>query len=682
MEKIKEFRSLREESIRRGRDGIFHSIRLKVNLAVSVCGLVLLIFNIWLLSDSMNYVERDLTGDRLASDIRYLCSELPGGEDGTAAWSMRDGALYRGETLIGDGTPEAAASALSVAERCQAVTDTYFCLFVKADGEEGTYRRVCCTVKGANGADLTGSYMDPKIAKKLEKSKDGVYLAQANVGGIDVFCRYALLYDAEGNVVGVISDGRSTDSLNSVTGKQKLRGVILIAFAMLMISTGLGVIVYTMLGAIRKIRGRLDLIGEGEYPEEPLTINTKDELQDVAESINAMVESLKEKERIRAELSLATDIQAHMLPSIFPPFPEHDEFEIFATMDPAKEVGGDFYDFFMLDEKTLAFVIADVSGKGVPAALFMVIAKTLIKNHTQMGMAPADVFTKVNQMLCEGNDAGLFVTAWMGVLDVETGKLTYVNAGHNPPLILQDNGEYVYLKSRAGFVLAGMEGVRYRQNELTLKPGDRLFLYTDGVTEATNPEKELYGEKRLSEYLNSHKETEIEELLHGLREELDRFDGEAEQFDDITMLILHYQKRQASDGMKEREFPATTDALADVTAFVEEELEAMDCPLKTVMQINIAVEEIFVNIASYAYEGKEGTMKLGIRAEEDGSVLLRFADRGMPFDPLAKKDPDVTLSAEERDIGGLGIFMVKKTMDDVEYRYENGQNILKIRKKL
>ena len=341
----------------------------------------------------------------------------------------------------------------------------------------------------------------------------------------------------------------------------------------------------------------------------------------------------------------------------------------------------------MLDEKNVAIVIADVSGKGVPAALFMVIAKTLIKNHAQLGMTPSEVFTKVNHMLCEGNEAGLFVTGWMGVLDIEGGKLTYVNAGHNPPMIRLGSTGFQYLRSRPGFVLAGMDGVRYRQNELQMQPGDKIFLYTDGVTEATSGEKELYGEERLSEYLNAHSSDSVEDTLHGLRADIDRFVGDAEQFDDITMLILDYQKKQAESNMIEREFPAKDDQLEPVLTFVQEELEKLESPMKATTQLCIAVEEIFVNIAHYAYldaagnAKPDGSMKLGI-GYEDGMVTLRFTDRGLPFDPLAKNDPDITLSAEERDIGGLGIFMVKKTMDKVGYRYENGQNIFEISKKL
>ena len=289
-------------------------------------------------------------------------------------------------------------------------------------------------------------------------------------------------------------------------------------------------------------------------------IRTGDEVELLADSFRKMEEDMisyirefmkatAEKERIGAELNVGTQIQADMLPRIFPAFPERQEFEVYATMNPAKEVGGDFYDFFLVDDDHLAMVIADVSGKGVPAALFMVIAKTLIKNHAQNRETPGEVFTQTNAQLCEGNDAGLFVTAWMGVLEISTGKFVYVNAGHNPPLLKRAGGQYEWLKSRPGFVLAGMEGIRYRENTLELMPGDTLYLYTDGVTEATSSAQELYGEERLQAALNEASELPVSQLLPRIKNCIDTFVGDAEQFDDITMLGLQYHTRgEKADG--------------------------------------------------------------------------------------------------------------------------------------
>ena len=282
---------------------------------------------------------------------------------------------------------------------------------------------------------------------------------------------------------------------------------------------------------------------------------TGDEIQALSTSFKQMmiditgyVENLeimtREKERIGAELHVATQIQADMLPRIFPPFPERREFDIYASMNPAKEVGGDFYDFFLVDNRHFAVVIADVSGKGVPAALFMVIAKTLIKSHAQFGNEPADIFTITNNQLCEGNEAGLFVTAWMGILDLHTGDLSCVNAGHNPPLIRRKDGTFEYIKMKPGFVLAGLEDMQYTQTQLHLDTGDTLFLYTDGVTEAENTAKEQYGDARLRDELNRLDSRDPKKLIQGIRQSVADFADGAEQFDDITMTALTYHGPQ------------------------------------------------------------------------------------------------------------------------------------------
>ena len=398
----------------------------------------------------------------------------------------------------------------------------------------------------------------------------------------------------------------------------------------------------------------------------------------VHEMLLEQADTVKKSARIESELSLASDIQANMLPNIFPPFPEHDEMDVYATMTPAKEVGGDFYDFFMIDDSHIATVIADVSGKGVPAALFMVVAKTLIKDHAQLGLTPAEVFTRVNRILCQGNDVGLFVTAWLGVLDLETGVLTYANAGHNPPLISK-NGRYEYLQQKPGFVLAGLEELKYKQASFTMEPGDRLFLYTDGVTEASDANGTLYGEQRLKDYLNRNITADKKDVLTGLHADIDTFAGECEQADDITMLELDYT---GAAGVKADicELDAVDDELANATAFLEESLEKHEVPMNTSMQLQLALEECFVNVAHYGYPGRTGRVKLEVSVDNN-IVTVCVKDRGIPFDPLSRQDPDVTLSAEERSIGGLGIFLIKKTMDDVSYEYKDGMNVLTFKKK-
>lgn len=240
--------------------------------------------------------------------------------------------------------------------------------------------------------------------------------------------------------------------------------------------------------------------------------------------------------RLETELDLATRIQTSMLPCLFPAFPEHQNIDLQAIYHPAKEVGGDFYDYFNIDKTHVGVVIADVSGKGVGAALFMTISKTVIKNQLQMGISPAVAMTNANRQLCENNDAELFVTCWAGVYDTETRVLTFVNAGHNPPVVLKGGEEPQYLSQRAGFVLAGMDGFVYKQQEIRLEPGDEMFFYTDGVTEAINTEEQQYGSDRLLDCLTECRDKSAGEQLAILKADLDAFTAGVEQFDDITIM--------------------------------------------------------------------------------------------------------------------------------------------------
>ncbi len=344
--------------------------------------------------------------------------------------------------------------------------------------------------------------------------------------------------------------------LNSV-----LVNMLLISFAII----GVTIIVYIFF--VRKVVttpiGKLaaftkGITDSGVFENQRIRIKTGDEIESLSDSFNFMLAELEnyianlskvmaEKERIGAELDIAKHIQASMLPCIFPAFPDRKEFNIYATMDPAKEVGGDFYDFFMVDERHLAIVMADVSGKGVPAALFMVIGKTLIKDHTGPGHDLGEVFSEVNNILCESNSEGLFITAFEGVLDLVTGDFNYVNAGHEMPFLCR-NGSFEAYKIKPGFVLAGMEDMRYRAGSITLDVGDKIFQYTDGVTEATNAGNELFGMERLSAVLNRNAQNSPDEILSAVKADIDLFVGSAPQFDDITMLCLEYKQKMEESG--------------------------------------------------------------------------------------------------------------------------------------
>ena len=252
-----------------------------------------------------------------------------------------------------------------------------------------------------------------------------------------------------------------------------------------------------------------------------------------------------EKQRIASELKLAAGIQASMLPHVFPPFPNRHEFELYAVMDPAREVGGDFYDYFLIDDDHLGIVIADVSGKGIPASLIMMISKVILQNCAMMGRSPSDVLATANNAICANNQEDMFITVWLGILEISTGKLTAASAGHEYPAVMHAGGDYELWKNKHGFVVGVMEGTQWAEYELQMQPGDRLFLYTDGVPEATSKENELFGTDRMLEALNTVKDASPEDVLKGVRKAIDNFVKDAEQFDDLTMLSIVYKGPQA-----------------------------------------------------------------------------------------------------------------------------------------
>ena len=441
---------------------------------------------------------------------------------------------------------------------------------------------------------------------------------------------------------------------------------------------------------IRQVTRSLRKIAEGDL-NEVVTVRSNEEFAALSDDINSTVDTLKKyaneaAARIEADLTMAKSIQASALPSIFPAFPQRFDFDIYATMDPAKEVGGDFYDFYMTQDNLIHLLIADVSGKGIPAAMFMMRAKTQLQSLTKAGRPINEVFSTGNTALCEGNDAGMFVTAWQGGVNLDTGLVEYANGGHNPPVVKRANRGFHYLNSKVNLVLAGMPDMPYTKQEFRLYPGDTLFLYTDGVTEATNANNELFGEDRLLDALNSKEFTDMKDLCISVKAAVDKFVGDAPQFDDITMVAFKFNGQQENgevilEQKKIIAVPAKIDALDGLMKFVDENLELLDCPMKVQTQIDVAVDEIFANIVSYAYDSGEGDFVVEMYpCKENLGVVLKFIDTGKPYNPLTHEDPDITLSAEERGIGGLGILMIKKTMTKVEYEYENGRNILTITK--
>lgn len=369
---------------------------------------------------------------------------------------------------------------------------------------------------------------------------------------------YCSIFDSTGKPVAILGADIDVNKINSELNRY-LRMIVLIAFCLMMVAIVL-LLFYIqrfIINPVRELSQNADkfvaLMQNEVEPEqlvyEKTKIITKDEIKVLADGFTGMADGVKrymtnlqtitaEKQRIGTELELATKIQANMLPNIFPAFPERKEFDIYASMSPAKEVGGDFYDFFMLDDDHLGMVIADVSGKGVPAALFMMMSKILVSNYASIGGTPGEVLTKVNEQICKNNEEDMFVTVWFGILTISTGQVIASNAGHEYPILRGASGEFTLFKDKHGFVVGGMEGVRYKDYEFTLEKGGTLFLYTDGVAEATNLQDELFGTDRMLEALNREPAADAKKLLENMRKDVDTFVGEAPQFDDLTMLAV------------------------------------------------------------------------------------------------------------------------------------------------
>lgn len=377
---------------------------------------------------------------------------------------------------------------------------------------------------------------------------DKVRVFTAEVYGKPCYCLYE---NAEGyHIIAAMPKSEAALSRNVSVGVTTVMQIIIFGALFIMI---FWLVKRLVVDNIYKVNDSLAAITEGKL-DTVVDVRSHAEFDALSDDINQTVDTLKKyisdaEARIDAELAFAKAVQHSAMPSVFPPYPGRKEFDLFASMHTAKEVGGDFYDFYFVDKNTLAFLIADVSGKGIPAAMFMMTAKTLLKNFAESGLSVDEAFTRTNEKLCEGNEAEMFVTAWMGFIDLGTGKVTFANAGHNPPLIKKGDGGFEYLKARTGFILAGMEGIKYRKNEFYLEPGDCIYLYTDGVTESQNLQSELFGEERLLQVLNENTNEKADVICEKVKAAVDTFVGEAPQFDDITMLCLCYNSKSE----KERE---------------------------------------------------------------------------------------------------------------------------------
>lgn len=451
-------------------------------------------------------------------------------------------------------------------------------------------------------------------------------------------------------------------------------------FAFMMLYCILYIVIrHAVTNRIENIGVGLEKITNGDLNVKIDERNSSEMIQ-LSDNINKTVESLKEYatrelKKNEEELKFAKTIQHSVLPS---EFPLDEKFQIYASMDTAKAVGGDFYDFFFVDHNHLAIEIADVSGKGVPAALFMMQAKTIIKNLTETGMSVDEVFIETNKRLCENNEAQMFVTAWLGIIDLTNGRVEFVNAGHNSPIICGENGEYIYLKGIPGFILGGIDNFKYKKQSFDIKPGQMIYLYTDGVTEAMNDKEQVYGEDRLVKLINKNIGVDAHILCQRVLEDVKEHSHGVEQSDDITMLCFGLNGNESSNAIV---VDANIENVDKITSYVNKLLDEKGCDKKAKVDIDVAIDELFSNICYYAYEeDKKGKAKIVLDFYDENHVAIIFEDIGKPYNPLLKKDPDSSATLDDRQIGGLGIYIVKNTMDNMEYKNVNGHNILKISK--
>ena len=380
-------------------------------------------------------------------------------------------------------------------------------------------------------------------------------------------------------------------------------------------------------------------------------------------------EQVKVNQKIQNDLDVAKNIQNSVLPLSHL---DNVRENIAALMDPAKGIGGDFYDYFYIDNNHMAFVIADVSGKGISGALFMMKAEALIKSLAMtLKDDTAKIMERSNVSLCANNQTNMFVTCWFGILDLSTGEVKYTNAGHTDPLLVSGDNVSI-LKSKHSLVLGAIEETKFIENKITLKRGDKIILYTDGVTEAHNKDNELYGEARLIEFAKNNINNRPTDFIHNLRHDIIQFADGFEQFDDITMLICEYRKGALL--MESRIFKADVKELDNLFEYSSTLLEVLGFKRRDITMINTALEEVFVNVAHYAYEG-DGEVEVSL-SNDKNKVIFVFRDSGKPFNPLEREDPKIDASSEEREVGGLGIYMVKTIMDETFYEYKDNHNVL------
>ena len=470
-------------------------------------------------------------------------------------------------------------------------------------------------------------------------------------------------------------------------------GIVIIGLVlMLMVFSG---IISKQMEPLEELAYQAETIASGRFDEELSDLDRNDEIGQLSKSFHNMQQSLvkqieelkvinEQKGRIEGELKIARDIQMAMLPKIYPPYPERNDLDVFGQLTPAKEVGGDLFDFYIRDEK-LFFCIGDVSGKGIPASLYMVVTKALFRTVSGHESSPERIIYALNEVLSRDNDSNMFVTLFVGVLDLPSGRLHYCNAGHDAPLLIGHTGAGL-LPVDSNLPVGVMTGWKFSKQETLMDPDTTIFLYTDGLNEAENINHQQFEMSRVIEVAHKlQKENNFKPtvIVNEMTDAVHQFVGDADQSDDLTMMALQYTKRQENITYQ-RSLTLTNDLkrVPRLNTFIDEVCEANGFDMATTMQINLAIEEAVVNVMNYAYpKDTKGDITIEAKANKTELSFI-ISDTGKPFDPTAKAEVDITLSAEDRAIGGLGIHLIRQIMDHINYERVDGHNILTLIKKL
>ncbi len=535
-------------------------------------------------------------------------------------------------------------------------------------------------------ATATVDMVDPEVAVLAEDmmaGESGMHVVDND--GVDSYVFYAPVPRTGWSIATVIPKNEVFADLR----RNNINVSIIFGLGMVALFLACWRIISRMARPLKKFAVSARSVARGDFNAQLPVIHSHDEMRELADSFGFMQSELTSyianlqdttsaKEKIESELRIARDIQMGMIPKIFPPFPARREIDLYATLRPAKEVGGDLYDFFMDGDK-LCFAIGDVSGKGVPASLFMAVTRSLFRAVATGESSPGEIVRSLTASISDNNDSNMFVTLFVGILDLTSGHMRFCNAGHNPPVLMTPDGTTRYAEVKANIPVGVMEGFPFVEEEATLADGTCLMLYTDGVTEAENFGKELYGEERLLKLLTAHAQDSPRKQIDLTVNDIEEHVNGNIPSDDITMLALRFD-RTHSGSRHTLTIDNRMEEMARVEQFIEQLGDLLSLSPALVMNLNLVLEEAISNIILYGYKPEE-RKQIEVSAQKDGGTLvLTLTDSGQKFDPTQKEDPDITLSAEERQIGGLGVFLVKKIMNEVEYQRVNGKNVFTMKK--